>query len=287
MGDRYLKKSKIKLFYLLSILLLCACNSKTSTSNVSENISQSATAISKETTADKKTITTLPDGTIIEKFSDGKTIERSGDGTTKEIQANGTVIKTAIDGTITETKIDGTIILTKTDGYKIETSPDGSTKEIQAAAQVATEKSTETQVSTQATTESSSQIPVPTEAPITLIEAPPTEASVAPTGRAYGYYTNCTTTGLIQDKTEYGNHRPYEYFSFANLPGVYCVAYADDALSYGVRPKFDTLLAYTLTMQEFSDYGKSMGGNGVVGVKLNAFGYYNGQLVCVVYATSK
>ncbi|SEW24551.1 hypothetical protein [[Clostridium] fimetarium] len=277
-----MKKSKIKLFYLLSILLLCACNSKTSTSNVSENISQSATTISKETTADKKTITTLPDGTIIEKSSDGTTIERSSDGTTKEIQANGTVIKTAIDGTITETKIDGTVILTKTDGYRIETSPDGSTKEIQTATQLVTEKPTEAQMSTQATTESSSQVPAPTEAPITPIEAPPTEAPVATTGRTYGYYTNCTTTGLIQDKTEYGNHRPYEYFKLTESPIAYCIAYAEDALSYGVKPKFNSLLGLTSTMKEFSDYGKSKGGNGVVGVELSDFGYYNGLLVCVV-----
>jgi len=164
-----MKRTRITLLTLLLILLLCACSSKTNTSNVSESISQGASVISKETTSEGKTITTLADGTVIEKASDGSTIEKYSDGTTKEIQANGTVIETAIDGTIIETKIDGTVILTKADGSQIETAPDGSTKEIQAAPEVPTE----------AVVAAPIVVPPIDAGGTTPIVVPPTEAAVA------------------------------------------------------------------------------------------------------------
>jgi len=110
----------------------------------------------------------------------------------------------------------------------------------------------------------------------------PAEVPVVTNGKTYGYYTNCTEIGLIENKTEYGKHMPYEYFKVSESPIVYCIAYVDDALSYGVKPKFNSLLGLTANMQAFSDYGVIKGGNGVVGVNLNDFGYYNGRLVCVV-----
>jgi len=180
-----MKRTRITLLTLLLILLLCACSSKTNTSNVSESISQGASVISKETTSEGKTITTLADGTVIEKASDGSTIEKYSDGTTKEIQANGTVIETAIDGTIIETKIDGTVILTKADGSQIETAPDGSTKEIQAAPEVPTEATVATVATpiVDAPTEAGGTTPIvvpPTDAAVaTPIVVPPTQAAVA------------------------------------------------------------------------------------------------------------
>jgi len=145
---------------------------ETSSKNVKENISQASSEISKETTVDGKTITTLADGTIIDKTDDGSTIETARDGSTKEIKADGTIIKTSTDGTITETKADGTVILFKTDGSKIETKPDGSTKEIQAATEAATVALVEVTVVNPI-------VVVPTEATvITPIVATPTETPV-------------------------------------------------------------------------------------------------------------
>jgi len=183
-----MKKTKIILLTLLSILLLCACNLKKSTSNVSENISQAASEISKETTTEGKTITTLADGTIIEKSNDGTSIEISSDGTTKEIKADGTIIETELDGMITETKVDGTVILFKTDGSKLETAPDGSTKEIQSAIQAPTVAPIEVaaQSPTEAPTVAVTDTPIvvaPTEAhTATPIVVAPTQAPTeAPT----------------------------------------------------------------------------------------------------------
>ena len=110
----------------------------------------------------------------------------------------------------------------------------------------------------------------------------PVETPVVTSGRTYGYYTDCTKVGLIEHKTEYGKHLPYEYFSFGSDSAVYCIAYEDDALSYGLKPKFNSLLGLTTTMQEFSNYGKAKGGNGVVGAILLDFGNYNGKRLCVV-----
>ena len=110
----------------------------------------------------------------------------------------------------------------------------------------------------------------------------PAEVPVVTNGKTYGYYTNCTNVGLIQDKTEYGKYLPYEYFTVESSLLIYCIAYEDDALSYGLKAKFNTLLGLTSTMQAFSEYGKAHGGTGVVGASLLDFGDYNGKRVCLV-----
>jgi len=142
-----------------------------------------------------------------------------------------------------------------------------------------------------APTEAPAAVVKPTEAAVsTPIVETPTVAPVVTNGVVYGYYTNCTTDGLIEIKTEYGKHLPYEYFSLSRDygPGLYCIAYADDISLCGHSGRGGLILtSLTTTIQTFSDYGKTNGGNGVVGVTLSNFGYYNGRLVCVVYTGSK
>jgi len=141
---------------------------------------------------------------------------------------------------------------------------------------------------------------IETEAEVAVVIAPEAAVEVAPIeaavvlpiiepvatvqtgGLTFGYYTNCTKVGLNQDKTEYGKYLPYKYFTVESSPLIYCIAYEEDALSYGLKSKINTLLGFTPRMKEFSDYGKSHSGTGVVGASLLDFGDYNGKRVCVV-----
>jgi len=161
---------------------------------------------------------------------------------------------------------------------------------IEATIVSVTEVATEVGVATSnvIATEPSEVIAIEAVVEVALTEAAEVSPIVAPQapaetgGLTFGYYTNCTKVGLNQHKAEYGKHLPYEYFSFGSDSAVYCIAYEDDALSYGLKPKFNSLLGLTATMQEFSNYGKAKGGNGVVGAILLDFGNYNGKRLCVV-----
>jgi len=79
------------------------------------------------TLEDGTTITTFPDGTVVQTSVDGIVITTSPDGTVVQTNPDGVQIATYVDGTVVQTNPDGVEITTQPDGSLSQVSPDGTT----------------------------------------------------------------------------------------------------------------------------------------------------------------